>query len=72
MRKLRRTKKMKKFWEIIGIVSAIVGSVFAFAATGWWLVLCCGMVIVPLIVEGISDRINKNVEQSNNKENESI
>jgi hypothetical protein len=62
---------MKKHLEGIGIASAVIGSVFAFSASGWWLVLCFAMVAVPFVISQAKEQIN-NKNNKKEKENESI
>lgn len=58
---------MKKYLEGIGIASAVIGSVFAFSASGWWLVLCFAMVAVPFVISQAKEQINNKKEQKNGK-----
>lgn len=58
---------MKKYLEGIGIASAVIGSVFAFSASGWCLVLCFMMVAVPFVISQAKEQINNKKEQKNGK-----
>ena len=58
---------MKKYLEGIGIASAVIGSVFAFSPSGWWLVLCFAMVAVPFVISQAKEQINNKKEQKNGK-----